>query len=55
MNFKFSFSVSSFEDWETEYIAVDRIKIFMCLFDCIDEVWFEVLRNVEFLCLLKRE
>ena len=54
-NSKLSLPVPPFEDWETEYIAADRTKIFTRLLDRIDEVWPEVLRNAEPLRSLKRE
>ena len=54
-NSKLSLPVPPFEDWETEYIAADRTKIFTRLLDRIDEVWPEVLRSAEPLRSLRRE
>jgi len=54
-NSKLSLPVPPFEDWETEYIAADRTKIFTRLLDRIDEVWPEVLRSAEPLRSLRRD
>jgi hypothetical protein len=46
-NSKLSLPVPPFEDWEVEYINHDRSKVFARLLHRIDEVWPEILRNVE--------